>query len=153
MLRFDGSAEKLDARLKAFRTQIEAKLSALRENTQSAVDELSTILTAKQGDILRNSLRGLVTKHLTKPGGERNVAWQRMRTRMALQGGGIHRQGVRELRERLGRQEEEVGTREFAGMRGQVQQQLMRSRLQMKGQLLQRIVDILESKLTLSQTN
>lgn len=153
MLRFDGSAEKLDARLKAFRTQIEGKLSALRENTQSAVDELSTILTAKQGDILRNSLRGLVTKHLAGLRGERNVAWQRMRTRMAPQGGGIRRQGVRELGKRFGRQEEEVGTREFAGIRGQVRQHLAGNRLQMKGQLLQRIVDILESKLTLSQTN
>lgn len=152
MLRFDGSAEKLDARLETFRTQIESNSSALRENTQNAVDELTTILTIKQGDILRSSLRGLVARRLSEPSGEANVARQRMRTRIAPQGEGIHQQELRELHKRFGYREEEVGTREFAGMRGQIQQQLTGNSLQMNERLLQRIVDILQSKLGLNHT-
>ncbi|MEE8566207.1 MAG: hypothetical protein V3S76_00475 [Candidatus Bipolaricaulota bacterium] len=152
MLRFDGSAEKLDARLETFRTQIEGNLSALRENTQNAVDELTTILTVKQGDILRSSLRGLVARRLSEPSREGNVARQRMIIRIAPQGEGIHLQELRELYKRFGYREEKVGTREFIGMRGQIQQQLMGDSLQMNERLLQRIVDILQSKLSLNHS-
>lgn len=152
MLRFDGSAEKLDARLETFRTQIEGNLSALRENTQNAVDELTTILTIKQGDILRSSLRGLVARRLSEPSEEANVARQRMIIRIAPQGEGIHLQELRELYKRFGYREEKVGTREFIGMRGQIQQQLTGNSLQMNERLLQRIVDILQSKLGLNHS-
>ena len=152
MLRFDGSAEKLDARLETFRTQIEGNLSVLRENTQNAVDELTTILTIKQGDILRSSLRGLVARRLSEPDGEGNVARQRMIIRIAPQGEGIHLQELRELYKRFGYREEKVGTREFIRMRGQIQQQLMGDSLQMNERLLQRIVDILQSKLSLNHS-
>lgn len=152
MLRFDGSAEKLDTRLETFRTQMEGNLSALRENTQNAVDELTTILTVKQGDILRSSLRGLVARRLSEPSREGNVARQRMIIRIAPQGEGIHLQELRELYKRFGYREEKVSTREFIGMRGQIQQQLMGNSLQMNERLLQRIVDILQSKLSLNHS-
>lgn len=152
MLRFDGSAEKLDARLETFRTQLEGDLTALRENAQNAADELGTILTANQGNILRSNLRGLVAKRFSEPGGEGSVARQRMIIRIAPQGEGIHRQEFRELLKRFGYREEEVGTREFAGMRTEAQQYLIVNTLQTKQQLLQRIVDILQSKLSLNHT-
>ncbi len=152
MLRFDGSAEKLDARLETFRTQIEGNLSALRENAQNAADELTTILTAKQGDILRSSLRGLVARRLSEPGGEGNLTRQRMIIRIAPQGEGIHQQELRELHKRFGYREEEVGTRELPGMRTNAQRYSITDTLQTNERLLQRIVDILESKLSFNHT-
>lgn len=152
MLRFSGSAEKLDARLETFRTQIEGNLGALRENIQNAADELRTILTAKQGDILRSNLRELIARRLSKPGGEGNVAWQRMRTRISPQDEGIHQQELRELHKRFGYRENEVGTREFAGMRTKARQHLMANTLRTNERLLQQIVDILQSKLSLNHT-
>ncbi|MCK4246338.1 hypothetical protein KAX14_03790, partial [Candidatus Bipolaricaulota bacterium] len=148
----DGSAEKLDARLETFRTQIEGNLSTLRENTQNAADELRTILTVKQGDILRSSLRGLVAKRSSEPSGEGNVAWQRMRIRIVPQGEGIQQQELRKPHKRFGYREEELGTREFGGMRSEAQQHLVANILQTKERLLQRIVDILQSKLSLNHT-
>ncbi len=152
MLRFPGGAEKLDARLETFRTQIEDSLGALRENAQNAVDELRTILTAKQGDILRSNLRGLVARRLSEPGGEGNVARQRMIIRIAPRGEGIHQQQFRELYKRFGYREEKVGTREFSAMRTKAQQYSITATLQTNERLLQRIVDILQSKLTLNHT-
>jgi len=152
MLRFDGSAEKLDARLETFRTQIEGNLSALRENTQNAVDELTTILTIKQGDILRSSLRGLVARRLSEPGGEGNVARQRVIIRIAPQGEGMHLRELRELHKRFGYREEKVGTREFIGMRANAQRYSIADTLQTNERLLQQIVDILQSKLSLNHT-
>lgn len=72
--------------------------------------------------------------------------------RIAPQGEGIHLQELRELYKRFGYREEKVGTREFIGMRGQIQQQLMGDSLQMNERLLQRIVDILQSKLSLNHS-
>ena len=152
MLRFSGSAEKLDARLETFRTKIEGNLGALRENTQNAADELRTILTAKQGDILRSNLRELIARRLSEPGGKANVAWQRMRTRISPQDEGIHQQELRELHKRFGYREKEVDTREFAGMRTKARQHLMANTLQTNERLLQQIVDILQSKLSLNHT-
>jgi len=153
MLRFDGSAEKLDLRLEAFRIQMEAELSALKENTRSALDELGTILTLKQGDILRNNLRMFVAKRLTKPGEEGNETWQRMRTQIAPESREECRQRVRELRKRFASQEEEAAAKEFSAIRSQTRQRLMENGLHMRGRLLQQIVDILESKLALSSSN
>jgi len=152
MLRFDGSAEKLDARLETFRTQIEGNLSALRENAQNAADELTTILTAKQGDILRSSLRGLVARRLSEPGGEGNLTRQRMIIRIAPQGEGIHQQELRELHKWFGYREEEIGTRELPGMRTNAQRYSIADTFQTNERLLQRIVDILQSKLSLNHT-
>lgn len=152
MLRFSGSAEKLDARLETFRTQIEGNLGALRENAQNAADELRTILTAKQGDILRSNLRELIARRLSEPGGEGNVAWQRMRTRISPQDEGIHQQELRELHKRFGYREEEVGTGEFPEMRTEARQHLMANTLRTSERLLQQIVDILQGKLSLNNT-
>lgn len=152
MLRFGGSAEKLDARLETFRTQIEGDLIALQENAQNAADELGTILTVKQGDILRSNLRGLVMRRLSEPGGEGSAARQRMIIRIAPQGEGIHLQEFRELYKRFGYREEELGTRESTGMRAEAQQYSIAATLQTNEQLLQRIVDILQSKLSLNHT-
>ena len=152
MLRFDGSAEKLDARLETFRTQIEGNLGAMRENAQNAADELTTILTAKQGDILRSSLRGLVARRLSEPGVEGNLARQRMIIGIAPQGEGIHQQELRELHKRFGYREEDVGTRELPGMRTNAQRYSIADTLQTNERLLQRIVDILQSKLSLNHT-
>jgi len=114
MLRFDGSAEKLDARLETFRTQIEGNLS--------------------------------------EPGGEGNLTRQRMIIRIAPQGEGIHQQELRELHKWFGYREEEIGTRELPGMRTNAQRYSIADTFQTNERLLQRIVDILQSKLSLNHT-
>jgi len=53
MLRFDGTAEQLDERLAAHRTEIETVAEGLRERIAEAVDGIKATLSMAQGEVLQ----------------------------------------------------------------------------------------------------
>lgn len=55
MLLFNGSGEKLEAMIEAYKDQMRDKAASLRETAQGALDEIKGTLTVKQGEILRES--------------------------------------------------------------------------------------------------
>ena len=62
MLRFDGTPEELDQALAAFRDEMSTAAEGLRSDISSAIDEIATALTMKQGEILRRAIPGLFAR-------------------------------------------------------------------------------------------
>ena len=60
MIAFDGTAEELDAILETFRTEMEPRIKAAREETLAAIEQLKEILSAKQGELLDSIFPGFL---------------------------------------------------------------------------------------------
>jgi len=67
MLRFDGTADELEQALSAFREEMSAAAEGLRSDISSAIDEIATTLTMKQGEILRRAIPGLFARGEATP--------------------------------------------------------------------------------------
>jgi hypothetical protein len=60
MIAFSGTAEELDVRLAAFRTQMKTARTALDDEMAAAISTLTDTLTMKQGEILTAAFPGIV---------------------------------------------------------------------------------------------
>jgi len=109
MIRFNGTAEQLDALFEGFQKEQSGQTAVLQETAQDAIDELKDVLTFKQGETLINMLNQLVE-------GRFGTIDLRARVheigplRMRIQGGVADESTVHELRERIaGRVSEWIG--------------------------------------------
>ncbi len=66
MIAFTGSAEELEDLLDAFRAEMEERTEAARVAAADALDEAKGILTVKQGELLAESLSGLLDNRMPR---------------------------------------------------------------------------------------